>query len=116
MMLLLAFSMDFYTGHILPPERLCAVHPFVLRLEHLLDDIAGAAMTAVVAADIERDLLDVCAGVGRTAGTAHETHHLVVGDVVAHIEHLVVGQTVGFEKARVDFLLHRAAHEDVLHT
>lgn len=116
MVLLLAFSKGFCAGHPLPPERLGVVHPFALCLEHLLDDIAGAAVASFITADIERDLLDVGTGVGRAAGTAHEAHHLVVGDVVAHIEHLIVGQAIVLEKMRIDVLFHRAAHEDVLHT
>ena len=40
--------------------------------------------------------LDLGTGIGWTTWTATPLHHLVVGDVVAHIDDLIVGETILF--------------------
>ena len=65
-------------------------------------------------ADIHGDGLDFGAGIGRAYGAAHARHDLVVGDIVAHIEHLLILQVVLGLQQLVGLHLHGTGEEDVL--
>ena len=64
---------------------------------------------------VNRDILDFGCGIGRTARATATAHHLIIGDVVAHIQHFFVFQSVTAEKAFVGFYLHRTTHVYVGH-
>ena len=87
-----------------------------LRPQHLLYHIAAATLTAVEGADIHTGLPNLMTRVTRTAGTSCTAHHLIVGNVVAHIQYLFVCQAMTAQIIVINLNLHGAAHEDVLHT
>ena len=82
--------------------------------KHLLNDIAHAAQSAAAGTDVGADGLDFVSCIGRTTGEAAGLHHFIVGDVVAHIEHLV-GLKARLVKPTLETVyLDRHAHKDVL--
>ena len=98
-----------------PSKSLSARQPFSLRFEHLFEDVARTSLPSISIADIRADGLDVGRGVGRRARTSAFAHNLIVGDVVPHIDHLLVGQVIFLEKLLIRFHLDRATEIDILH-
>ena len=50
------------------------------------------------------------------ASTTHTAHHLIVGNIIAHIHHLLVGQRVFAEQFLISHEFHSSPHVDVLHS
>ena len=75
------------------------VEPGALQAHRLFDDVADRTVAAVADGDVVGQLLYFDGGVCRTAFHTGQLHHRVVGDVIAHHQHLlglevVVGQVL----------------------
>ena len=74
---------------VLPSEGLGIGHPFALGAQDLFGDVPSATVAAAQVAHIEAGVTYLGGGIGRTARSAAQAHHGIVGDVIAHIEHLL---------------------------
>ena len=99
----------------LPAEGLFRTEPFTLRPEHLLDNIASTSVASCLPAHVARYFLDIRTGICWTTRAATHTHNLHVGDIVANIHNLLVGEAIFLLELIVGLNLHGTSHIDVLH-
>ena len=71
-------------------------------------------MTTDTVTHIDARLLDLRTGILRTDRTPHPAHHLQVGDIVAHIHHLLILQTILREEGVIRLDLHGTTDVDIL--
>lgn len=90
-------------------------HPFVLGLEHLLDDVADAAFSAFFVADIQADVFYLVRGIGGADGQSDHFQDEIIRNVVSDIDNVF-----RFEAALFHILAHLRrligyAKENVFH-
>ena len=82
----------------LPRISVGVVHPFALSFEHLFDDVATTTFATATVGNVVGNGFDFGRSIGRSSSNATTSHHLIVGNIVAHIHHLFGFAVVFCEK------------------
>ncbi len=89
------------------------MHPEAFGSHDLFYHIATTAFASVLRTDVACDFADFVGCIGWAAGKSCTLHDFVVRNVVAHIEHFLVFQTVLLAEHFVGFEFDGNAHHDV---
>ena len=80
----------------LPTKSLAIRHPLSLCPKHLLQDITTTTMASIQVGNIDGSFLDFGCSIGRTTRATASFHHLVIRNIIAHVEDFLVLQTMFF--------------------
>ena len=86
----------------LPSESFLVLHPLSLCTQDLFHHISSTAITSAQMAHIHTGLTYLGGCIGRTTGTSAEPHHRIVGNIIAHIEYLLMTDTQADEQVLID--------------
>lgn len=87
--------------------------PEIVGTNDLLNNIAYAAFATYYGGDVAADLLDIGAGIGRADRNANFLKDRQIGHIVAHVENLVVSETILVAPLLVGSQFGALTHEDV---